>query len=251
MRSGDGHRRSCAQSNFSSNHIVRPFDSTWPHHRAGCRFRAVADASEGANTEFVWASADPQHNHTYLAPALLRTLGPANGRRLLDLGSGNGALTALIAQAGFQTVGAEASSTGLAAAKAAFPDIEFLAQDISDPLPSTQRGIFDVVVAAEVIEHLFLPRQLFARASEALTPSGTLVLSTPFHGYWKNLALALANKFDHHFTVAFDYGHIKFFSIPTLTALAKECGYDVVGVDRIGRIPAVAKTMVAEFRRSL
>ena len=200
-------------------------------------------------TEYEWESAEAAHNHTYLTPAVLRTLGPANGRRLLDLGSGNGSMTVMLAKAGFKAVGAEASHTGLSAALAAFPEIEFFSQDIADPLPAPECGIFDVVVAAEVIEHLFLPRQLFDRVNEALTPGGTLVLSTPFHGYWKNLLLALANKWDHHLTVGWDYGHIKFFSIPTLSAMAYECGYELVRVDRIGRVPAVAKTMVAEFRR--
>jgi 2-polyprenyl-6-hydroxyphenyl methylase/3-demethylubiquinone-9 3-methyltransferase len=37
------------------------------------------------------------------------------------------------------------------------------------------------------------------------------VISTPFHGYWKNIALAVSGKFDDHFTALWNGGHIKFF----------------------------------------
>ena len=57
---------------------------------------------------------------------------------------------------------------------------------------------------------------------------GEMIISTPYHGYLKNLALAITGKFDRHFTVLWDGGHIKFWSVKTLTKLLNEFGFEVV-----------------------
>jgi len=74
---------------------------------------------------------------------------------------------------------------------------------------------------------------------------GGAIVSTPYHGYLKNLALAVTGKMDAHFTALWDHGHIKFWSIPTLTTLLTEAGFENVRFRRVGRIPALAKSMIA------
>jgi 2-polyprenyl-3-methyl-5-hydroxy-6-metoxy-1,4-benzoquinol methylase len=209
----------------------------------------VGNARDGAGGEYAWESSRPAHNHSYLLPALLDVLGPASGRTLLDVGCGNGALTAKLAEQGFACTGLEHAQSGLKQASASFPDVTFDEHDVNEPLPVQLRGRFDVVLAAEVIEHLFLPRSLFARAEEALAPGGTLVVTTPFHGYLKNLALAVANKYDHHWRPGWDYGHIKFFSRKTLGVMAADMGWRPVDWKLIGRIPQLAKTMILVAER--
>jgi 2-polyprenyl-6-hydroxyphenyl methylase/3-demethylubiquinone-9 3-methyltransferase len=122
--------------------------------------------------------------------------------------------------------------------------VTFHAHDISQPLPDDLRDRFDVVLSAEVIEHLFFPRELFARAREGLVGCGHTVITTPYHGYWKNLALALSGKFDHHWSSQADFGHIKFFSEHTLGELMLECGFTPDGFTRVGRIPSFAASMI-------
>ena len=78
-----------------------------------------------------------------------------------------------------------------------------------------------------------------------LEDGGTAIISTPFHGYWKNLVLALTGKMDHHFTALWDHGHIKFWSMKTLTRLLREAGFRSVRYERVGRVPALAKSMIA------
>jgi 2-polyprenyl-6-hydroxyphenyl methylase/3-demethylubiquinone-9 3-methyltransferase len=70
-------------------------------------------------------------------------------------------------------------------------------------------------------------------------------VSTPYHGYLKNLALALSGKLDKHFTALWDGGHIKFFSIATLGQLLREAGFKDLRFVRVGRIPPLAKSMLA------
>jgi 2-polyprenyl-6-hydroxyphenyl methylase/3-demethylubiquinone-9 3-methyltransferase len=75
------------------------------------------------------------------------------------------------------------------------------------------------------------------------------MISTPYHGYWKNLALAITGKMDRHFTALWDNGHIKFWSMKTLTILLEEAGFPDVRFKRVGRIPALAKSMIAIARK--
>jgi 2-polyprenyl-6-hydroxyphenyl methylase/3-demethylubiquinone-9 3-methyltransferase len=98
----------------------------------------------------------------------------------------------------------------------------------------------------EVIEHLLLPRLLLASAFQALRAGGVFVLSTPFHGYWKNLALAVTNKFDDHWHPLRDFGHVKFFSKKTLSNLFMEQGLQVDRILALGRVPPLARSMIVE-----
>jgi 2-polyprenyl-3-methyl-5-hydroxy-6-metoxy-1,4-benzoquinol methylase len=202
----------------------------------------------GARTEYRWIGGTPAHNHSFLAPAVLAALSHRPGASVLDLGCGNGSLTARIQDAGYRVVGAESSASGLDAARRAFPAIEFVEHDLAQPLPDELRNRFDVVLAAEVIEHLFLPRCLFARAREALLPGGELVVTTPYHGWLKNVALAVTNKMDSHWSPGWDYGHIKFFSVKTLGGLAVECAFEPTRWTFAGRWKPVAKSMLMTAR---
>jgi 2-polyprenyl-3-methyl-5-hydroxy-6-metoxy-1,4-benzoquinol methylase len=218
------------------------------------RGRPLATGLEnGASRTQYWEWTSPlgAANHRYLVPGVLRALRLTGGRRVLDIGCGNGALTAEISAAGFTVTGIDFEPNGIEQARQAHPEVEFLLHDLCDPLPADLQGRFDVVLSAEVIEHLFLPRELFARARQALDGEGRVVVTTPYHGYAKNLALAITGRFDDHWVAQSDYGHIKFFSKRTLGELARECGVEPVHWARIGRVPPLAATMVmvGEVRR--
>lgn len=195
-----------------------------------------------------YAHSAPAHTAAYLERPLLAELGPLPGTTLLDIGCGNGALTASLASRGAAVTGMDLSDSGIALARAAHPDVRFEVGSVYDDLRA-RFGTFDSVVALEVIEHLYDPRTFLRRAFEALRPGGTLVLSTPYHGYLKNLALAVSGKLDAHFTVLWDGGHIKFFSWPTLRTLLDEAGFVDLRFRGTGRLPGLWKSMVVAGRR--
>lgn len=197
-----------------------------------------------ATPEFVWEDAAVPDAHKYLVSPTVKVLGQLGARTVLDLGCGNGAFSALLQSRNFFVVGCDASESGIALARQAHPTVEFFEHDVSNPLPASFAGAFDAVVSLEVVEHLLLPRHLIARAYSALRPGGVLIMSTPYHGYWKNLALALTNKFDAHWHPLRDFGHVKFFSRRTLSQLACETGFSVRDCMRVGRIPAFACSMI-------
>jgi 2-polyprenyl-3-methyl-5-hydroxy-6-metoxy-1,4-benzoquinol methylase len=199
-----------------------------------------------------FASADAEHTHAYLWPTVFAELDrlglSGDGKRVFDLGCGNGATAKALADRGWRVSGVDPSESGIGFARSAYPDLDLRCGSSDDDLPAVF-GTFPAVVSLEVVEHVFLPRQFAARVRDLLEPGGTAVLSTPYHGYWKNLALAVTGKMDAHFTALWDYGHIKFWSPGTLSALLRGAGLDVVRVVRVGRIPVLARSMVVVARR--
>ena len=65
------------------------------------------------------------------------------------------------------------------------------------------------MIAIEVIEHLFIPKELLVYAQKHLPINGHLVISTPYHGYLKNLAISIFDLWDQHHHPLRDGGHIK------------------------------------------
>lgn len=50
---------------------------------------------------------------------------------------------------------------------------------------------------------------------------------------------------DAHFTALWDHGHIKYWSMRSLGELLREAGFVDIRFERVGRVPALAKAMVA------
>jgi methionine biosynthesis protein MetW len=107
--------------------------------------------------------------------ALFRRYVGGPGRRVLDLGCRDGALTQAYA-AGNEVVGVDADREALAEAERR--GIETHWADLDQPL-AFEDGSFDVVVAGELLEHLRDPHRLVAEIRRVLRPGGTLVASVP------------------------------------------------------------------------
>lgn len=193
-----------------------------------------------SSEEFVWDSSESTAVHDLVLPSLIARLKRGKCRSVLDLGCGNGSLSARVQAAGFDVTGLEHSSSGIDMAGKAFPQLRFEQYDIGAPLPGQHAGAYDAVISVEVIEHLLLPRKLMDAALQALKPGGVLFVTTPFHGYLKNLALAVTNKFDEHWHPLRDYGHVKFFSRKTLHSLFEEYDLTALETGYLGRIPPFA-----------
>ena len=196
--------------------------------------------------EYQYSSPDLGWASHYLLPVVRKLLDPLPANIVIaDLGCGNGSLLAQLRQDGRQLYGLEVSQSGLDEGRKAYPDIHFDYANLTTDLGAHALARrCDVVISTEVVEHVFLPR-LFARNCHALLkPEGTLIISTPYHGYLKNLALAATGKMDAHFTALWDFGHIKFWSRKTLTQLLEEVGFSVKAFYGVGRVPFVWKSMI-------
>ena len=204
---------------------------------------------QGANpsTAYGWQDSRNPGSLDYILPCLVRLLEDIKARKVLDLGCGNGATTAAMREHGFDVVGCEPDDEGVAIARARGGAFHQLG--VYDDPGELVREAFDAVVCTEVIEHLYLPRHLFGFAGKVLAPGGHLVVSTPYHGYLKNLVLSLTGKWDSHFMALHDGGHIKFWSRATLEALFREQGFEVTGFCGVGRSPGLWKSMLVMGRK--
>ncbi|MBR8830452.1 MAG: Ubiquinone biosynthesis O-methyltransferase, mitochondrial [Chroococcopsis gigantea SAG 12.99] len=202
------------------------------------------------NYEFSYENGEPIHHHSYLLNPILKliqlgkNLKPEQKLKILDLGCGNGSLTHKIAQQGYEVTGIDDSTSGLLYARQNFSQCKFIQASVYNLPDDNLTGSFDVVVTAEVIEHLLYPRELLRAAKKCLKPGGQLIITTPFNGYWKNLAISLLGKMDQHYTALWDGGHVKFFSVATLSQLLKEEDFTRINFKFGGRFPWLWKSMV-------
>ena len=201
-----------------------------------------------ANYEYRYVDGNSTNAHQYLTKPLLSLLKDKkllNGAKILDLGCGNGSLSNTLYQQGYKVTGIEESPSGINFARRNFPECQFIQGSIYDFSLPQFINYFDAVVSVEVIEHLFYPKELVRQAHKYLKPGGTLIITTPYHGYWKNLALALSGKMDNHFHALWDGGHIKFFSVNTLQKLLEVEKFTDVKFEFAGRCPFLWKSMLS------
>lgn len=193
--------------------------------------------------------AKPNRSLTYLLPAILKGLEKNRSvRRIFEIGCGTGDLANLLTRKGYNVLASDPSTSAIAIARFRFPEQSFEEASAYDDL-SARFGSWDAVVSTEVIEHLYRPKIFAQTAFHLLASNGTLIMSTPYHGYWKNLALALSGKMDDHFMALRDHGHIKFWSEKTITKLLSDAGFNSIEISRAGRMPALAKSMVIVARK--
>jgi len=155
-----------------------------------------------------------------------------------------------MADAGLSVVGMDPSPSGIACARRLVPEGSFYEAGVEgDPASIADTG-FDAVVSTEVIEHLPSPALLFQFAAAKLNDRGILVISTPYHGYLKNLLISLSGKWDSHHAPLWDGGHTKFWSRRTLTRLFLENGFGVLEFHGVGRVSFLWKSMILVGQRA-
>ena len=200
-----------------------------------------------ASAPYGWTSGTAPHSCHYIAPIVLARITKLGVIRVLDVGCGNGAFCRILKDAGFDVTGVEYDEAGVRIATQEHPDIRFFCCGVQDDpadLLAQSGGRFDAVVSTEVVEHLFTPQMLPQFARRVLKPGGWLLVSTPYHGYLKNLLLAIAGRWDAHHSPLWHGGHIKFWSRATIGTLLTREGFDVVKFVGVGRLPFLWKSML-------
>jgi 2-polyprenyl-3-methyl-5-hydroxy-6-metoxy-1,4-benzoquinol methylase len=193
---------------------------------------------------YKYESEGPNCAHDYVIKPILSFLPQRKDLKIIDLGCGNGYFASLLASLGHDVTGVDSSEAGIAIARRAYPTATYYCRSLYDNLLMIIDKNYDVAIASEVIEHLYDPRLFLKNAAALLKPGGVLILTTPYHGYLKNVIMALSGKMDQHFTVNWDCGHIKFYSVKTLSALVGELGFRNIKFSFAGRFPYLWKAMI-------
>lgn len=187
------------------------------------------------------------HHQSYLFDPLVSLLDKGKNQRILDVGCGNGYYAMELIKKGYNVYGTDASETGIASAQAVYPERFFLQNLEEEELPAEIRDIpFDTIISTEVIEHLYNPKEFLESCHKILQKNGrgSLLISTPYNGYFKNIMLSVANKWDDHLDPLWLGGHIKYWSKATLEKGLASAGFHVSKFVGCGRLPYLWKSML-------
>lgn len=174
----------------------------------------------------------------------LRALG-SPGKRILDFGCGAGAAAKRVRDGGHEVSGVDVSESAIRVATTRVEGIKFkfIQDDGSLPFPAQS---FDFCFCSEVLEHLLDVNRALRETHRVLRPEGHLLITVPYHGWFKNLVIATF-YFERHFA---PNSHIRFFTIRSLRASLGEAGYRVVRVRGVGRCWPLWRSMFVVARKS-
>ena len=215
----------------------------------------VEEETERAATErgraYSYRDAGPSHSQAYLSEPIGRVLAQEvwpPSTKALDYGCGNGWFASWLAGRGFNASGVDISQSGIDLARQSFPELSF-SNDVSEE-GLARLGPFGLVTCIEVLAHCYLPADDLARLHACLEPKGRLILSTPYHGYWKYLALAVTGRMEQYLDTSWAGAYVHHFSPQTITRLLENTGFRDIEITRAGRIPPLAKAMIVTCRKS-
>ena len=156
---------------------------------------------------------------------------PDDARRILDLGTGDGRLLALVAERrpGAEGIGLDFSRPMLKAAGDRFAGddrFEFLEHDLSSPLP--ELGRFDAVVSSMAIHHLEHQRKrsLFGEVFELLEPGGVFANFEHVASPTRRLHLAFFEAIDE--PLEHEDPSDRLLDVETQLGFLREAGFDDV-----------------------
>jgi 2-polyprenyl-3-methyl-5-hydroxy-6-metoxy-1,4-benzoquinol methylase len=145
------------------------------------------------------------------------------GTRIIELGAATGHLSALVSRADLEWLALESEINYLGELRKRFSGAAIVDVDRLSRLP---RG-YDVMIAADVLEHLLSPERTLRMVHEALRPGGRLLVSVPNVAHlYVRLAL-LFGRFPYADRGILDRTHRVFFSRHSARELLAGCGFGI------------------------
>lgn len=142
--------------------------------------------------------------------------------RLLEIGAAAGFFLDEMREAGFEVHGVEpAQATAEFARETLKLDVRTgFIEDVELP-----DGLFDVIAAWHVVEHIFKPQLAMQRLRSVINPDGLLFLEVP------NIASVSAKHFKQSWFHLDPKHHVGFYDTKTISLLLESTGFQAVAID--------------------
>jgi 2-polyprenyl-3-methyl-5-hydroxy-6-metoxy-1,4-benzoquinol methylase len=154
------------------------------------------------------------------------------GQRVLELGCATGYMSHVLRDRGCRVVAVEIDRR--AAARAAEYCERVVVGDIEriDLARELEGETFDVVVAADVLEHLKDPLRTLRRVGSFLSESGRVVASLPNVAHGSVRLALLTGRFPYGEVGLLDRTHLRFFTRESVEALFGDAGFAITHLER-------------------
>jgi len=158
------------------------------------------------------------------AAGMIAGLTPLN-KKVLDIGCGTGSLSRLLVDLrGAKLVGIEPDLTRATTAQARGIDAR---HGFFDEAMVQNLGKFDVVIFADVLEHLPDPATVLRLTKQVLAPGGVIVASVPNIAHWTVRWELLCGRFEYESCGIMDATHLRWFTENSIRNLFESSGYHV------------------------
>jgi 2-polyprenyl-3-methyl-5-hydroxy-6-metoxy-1,4-benzoquinol methylase len=176
--------------------------------------------------------------------ALLR-LAPTGGR-VLDVGCGSGRTGLRLREAGNEVWGIDSAPEVAETASARLD--RFVLADVTSPeaVAAALGDVrFDVIVLADVLEHLPDPLGTLRLYAGHLAPGGRVIVSVPNVAVWYVRLDLLRGRFDYTPTGTLDRTHLRFFTRRSLRRALSDTGF---ALERFDVNPGIARVLVGTVK---
>lgn len=143
--------------------------------------------------------------------------------RILDLGCSGGLLAEQLLERGHDVTGVDYVEVPGVRDRVS----RFIRADLSGPVGDAVDGTYDVVILADVLEHLPRPLQTLAEVRSLVAPGGEVLISIPNFGHWYPRSRVALGAFGYDRRGPLDDTHLRFFSRRTLRRLVVRGGFDI------------------------
>lgn len=154
---------------------------------------------------------------------------PNNAMRVLDVGCGEGVLGKRLSEKGVkEVVGIEINPD--AAKKAERNISRVLCGDVEAIELPFERGYFDCIIFADILEHLKDPITILKRFRDYLSDSGVIVASIPNVGHYGIINMLVEGHWSYQDYGILDRTHLRFFTKKEIEALLNNSGFEITGI---------------------
>ena len=159
--------------------------------------------------------------------ALLSTRAPS---KILDLGCSGGLLAERLRELGHHVIGVDVTEIDEVAERTN----AFFKADLNQGIPPEVGSGFDIVLAADVLEHLVDPAKLLDQVRNVLIPGGSLILCVPNVAHWYPRFRSTLGLFDYDQRGILDATHLRFFTRRAIRRLVERSDYEIRRLEAIG-----------------